>query len=84
MSLKKFEDFENHIKEEDKNAHANDSIGATKDLLTNARIQHRNALTRKVCMTFANGDNPGEITIKFTRNEDEDITVLVKVIGYLD
>jgi len=77
MSLRKFEDFENHLAEEDKNEHANDFANASKDLIKNV----------KNITSITAGKNPGEVIIEFTVNHgswEEDFTILTKVIGYIE
>jgi len=77
MSLRKFEDFEHSLEEEDKNEHANDFANASKDLIANA----------KNITSISAGKNPGEVIIEYTINHgswEEDFTILTKVIGYIE
>jgi hypothetical protein len=69
MSLKKFEDFENHLAEEDKNALANDYVNASRDLVNAA-----DKITGII-----RGANPDEVIIQMT----EEFQIKVKVIGYV-
>jgi hypothetical protein len=71
MSLKKFEDFEHNLEEEDKNAFANDHVNATKDLLD---------LGDKIT-SITPGSKPDEVVINFWPSLDKD-SITIKVIGY--
>jgi hypothetical protein len=71
MSLKKFEDFEHNLEEEDKNAMANDHVNATKQLL-----KFGENITK-----IHPGKNPDELIIEFWPSLQKD-NVVVKVIGF--
>lgn len=71
MSLKKFEDFENHLAEEDKQALANDYVNATKQVL-----KFGDKITK-----IHPGKNSDEVIIEFWPSLELE-NVVLKVIGF--
>lgn len=69
MGLRKFEEFENNLKEEDKNELANDFKSASRDLVSNS-----DKIT-----DIIRGSAPDEVIIKIS----DEFQIVVKVKGYL-
>ena len=78
MSIKKFEDFENSLEEDDKKALMSDHINAKKDLLEGHPDKIKGPL-----YFIDNGDDTITIWAKGENEDDQlDKPVIVKIIGY--
>jgi len=75
MGLKKFEDFEHHLAEEDKNTLANDHANAKKELLDSFDKHGKKFYTKNHLVD----DKGGDLIAIATGGEK---SVIVKVIGY--
>lgn len=75
MGLKKFEDFEHHLAEEDKNTLANDTVNAKKELLNSFDKHGKQFFTKHHLVD----DKGGDLIAIATGGEK---SVIVKVIGY--
>ncbi len=77
MGLKKFEDFEVHLAEEDKNALANDSVGAKKNLLKSFEKFKDGQIK-----AYDNGNDTITISVGNTNFNNGENDIIVKVIGF--